>query len=330
MSILRVVQDNVEFFTVEATGISGMSEMGLSRLVGVAHQSIHDLIQNILAGRSRSKCFKPFVGRSVILQVDTEIGGKKVLVNIVSSQICAVIINYYAFISASKTDTAYYSSLKFAEMGIEAWIQGITGWRPPTAASAKPIDLTDIRLPIESINILTAESFSSTVYRLFLHIQKLDQQGDRPNTRKICTELNITRPTYHKHIRRLYNLGLLPDWLEVETRNYPERFVRDWLHQQLGGQIEAPTPDGPIDLLTKQEVIEVKAIRHWKEAIGHVMIKHLNHPDRIPCIMLFGETRHNLEHIEQRCEALDIQLGFRSIQYHENTQTQELELNFAA
>jgi hypothetical protein len=330
MSILRVVQDGVEFFTVEATGVSGMSETSLSRLVGIAHQSVHDLIQNISAGRSRSKCFKPFAGRAFIQQAHVEINGKRIPINIVSSQICSVIINYYAFISDSKTETAYYSSLKFAEIGIERWIQGITGWRPPIATGAKPIDLTDIRLPIESINILTAESFSSTVYRLFLHIQKLDQQGDRPNVRKICTELNITRPTYHKHIRRLYNLGLLPDWLEVETRNYPERFVRDWLHQQLGGQIEAPTPDGPIDLLTKEEVIEVKAIRHWKEAIGHVITKCLNHPERIPCIMLFGETSHNLEHIEQRCEALDIQLGFRSIRYAENMETKELELSFAA
>ena len=32
MSILRVEQDSVEFFTVEATGLSGMSQIGLSSL----------------------------------------------------------------------------------------------------------------------------------------------------------------------------------------------------------------------------------------------------------------------------------------------------------
>jgi hypothetical protein len=326
MNIIITEKEGVEFFTVLLTGKSGMSISGLGRLCNVDEKSIRDLLKKISVRSSRlSKCLQHLQGR------DFEFGlrGDK-NARLVCSDFCASILEYYAFESRRKTEEALFAHRKFAKMGIEAWIQGITGWQPPIATGAKPIDLTDIRLPIESINILTAESFSSTVYRLFLHIQKLDQQGDRPNVRKICTELNITRPTYHKHIRRLYNLGLLPDWLEVETRNYPERFVRDWLHQQLGGQIEAPTPDGPIDLLTKQEVIEVKAIRHWKEAIGHVITKCLNHPERIPCIMLFGETSHNLEHIEQRCEALDIQLGFRSIRYAENMETKELELSFAA
>jgi hypothetical protein len=109
MSILRVEQDSVEFFTVEATGLSGMSQIGLSRLVDISHQSISDLIANIIAGRSRSKCFKPFSGKDFILQAQVMINGKNIPVSIIPAHICAGIINYYAFISDHKTEMAYYS-----------------------------------------------------------------------------------------------------------------------------------------------------------------------------------------------------------------------------
>jgi hypothetical protein len=332
MSILRVVEDGAEFFTVQATGKSGTSESGLARIVNVSQKAINYLLgDDPVRTKQRPECLKPFEKEGFHLELPGENNGK-----IVRADVSAVVIEYYAFESRHKTKEALFAYRKFAQMGIERWIQSITGWQPPAPANPKPmvsdrpqvIDLTDIRLLIDSINILTAESFSSTVYRLFLHIQSVGQQGDRPNIRKICTELKISRPTYHKHIRRLYNLGLLPDWLEVETRNYPERFVRDWLHQELGGEIEVPTPDGPIDLLTKHDIIEVKTIEHWKEAIGHIVTKRLNYPDLTPCIMLFGETKRNLDHIEQRCQALKIEVGFRPIRYRENSKTKELEVSF--
>jgi hypothetical protein len=328
MSILRVVEDGVEFFTVNSTGKGAMSEIGISRICHVSQQSINELIQNTVTGNVKAECLKHLAGKDFRLQAKMDGSAIYTRLNLVCSEYVAALIEYYAFESRYKTKEALFAYRKFAKMGIDAWIQGITGWQPPAPANPKQIDLTDIRLPIDSINILTAENFSSTVYRLFLHIQSVGQQGDRPNIRKICTELKISRPTYHKHIRRLYNLGLLPDWLEVETRNYPERFVRDWLHQELGGEIEVPTPDGPIDLLTKHDIIEVKTIEHWKEAIGHIVTKRLNYPDLTPCIMLFGETKRNLDHIEQRCQALKIEVGFRPIRYRENSTTKELEVSF--
>lgn len=198
MNIISTEKEGVEFFTILMTGKSGMSIAGLGRLCNVDEKSIRDLLRKISVRTSRlSKCLQHLQGR------DFEFGlrGEK-NARLVCSDFCAGILEYYAFESRRKTEEALFAHRKFAKMGIEAWIQGITGWRPPIATGAKPIDLTDIRLPIESINILTAESFSSTVYRLFLHIQKVDQQGDRPNVRKICAELKITRPTYHKHDKK--------------------------------------------------------------------------------------------------------------------------------
>jgi hypothetical protein len=91
--------------------------------------------------------------------------------------------------------------------------------------------------------------------------------------------------------------------------------VRDWLHGELGGEIEAPTIYGPIDLLTKDEVIEVKAIEDWKDAIGHVMVKGLIYPDKYKCLMLFGDKARNFDQIQDCCQKFDIQVGLQMIQY---------------
>ncbi|NKB17286.1 MAG: hypothetical protein HC770_02850, partial [Pseudanabaena sp. CRU_2_10] len=45
MNITRVERDGVEFFTINATGESGMSESGLARLCGVTQQAISKLLQ---------------------------------------------------------------------------------------------------------------------------------------------------------------------------------------------------------------------------------------------------------------------------------------------
>jgi len=47
MNITRVERDGVEFFTLNATGESGMSESGIARLCGVAQQSIHAYLKSL-------------------------------------------------------------------------------------------------------------------------------------------------------------------------------------------------------------------------------------------------------------------------------------------
>ena len=45
MTITRVVRDDVEFFTIDRTGESGMSEAGLARLCDVSRQSVMRIIR---------------------------------------------------------------------------------------------------------------------------------------------------------------------------------------------------------------------------------------------------------------------------------------------
>ena len=45
MTITRVIRDDVEFFTVDATGESGMSESGVARLCGVSSVAVNKMLR---------------------------------------------------------------------------------------------------------------------------------------------------------------------------------------------------------------------------------------------------------------------------------------------
>ena len=49
MNITRVERDGVEFFTIDETGESGMSESGLAILCGVSHQAVNKVLRSLLA-----------------------------------------------------------------------------------------------------------------------------------------------------------------------------------------------------------------------------------------------------------------------------------------
>ena len=67
MSILRYESKGIEFFTVQATGESGISHSGLALLCGVSHWTINDLVKN-LEGKQATKRLKAFVGKDLHLE----------------------------------------------------------------------------------------------------------------------------------------------------------------------------------------------------------------------------------------------------------------------
>lgn len=324
MSILRVEQDQIEFFTFEATGLSGMSETGLARLVGVSQQSVHDLIQNIITGLTRSKCFKPFAGKDFILQAKVTINGKRVPVSIIPAHICTVIINYYAFISDYKTETAYYSSLKFSEMGIERWIQGITGWKPPAPATEltedSVIDFINDRMEpgmiaagIQTdalIEMLKRGDFIGSGCRLYFYLEMMHLQGETPSERQICKDLKIAPSTLRKWLPKVHAWSHCADWLQLQARKGPEYPIQLRMHEELGGKMEAFTVVGRIDLVTDTEVIEIKQIAQWKDALGEVLAKGQCFPEHHKRIHLFGASDKLMEKIVPCCSVLEVLVTF--------------------
>ena len=125
-----------EFYTVESTGESGTNQTGLAILCGVSQQAISGL-ENTLTSRAPSKWLEAFVGKDFTLtstqaDPDLTVNGKRPgRLTIYQSSFCARVIQHYAF---SGNEVAQYSLDQFTQMGIDSWIQGITGWQgEPTA-----------------------------------------------------------------------------------------------------------------------------------------------------------------------------------------------------
>jgi hypothetical protein len=135
--IIRAEKDGVEFFTVAATGESGMSQSGLTALSGVPRQTLQSVIKS-LAEKSPSKALEPWVGKSLTLAENCDYKNA----TIYSSAFCAAVIRHYAY---QGIEIAQYSLDKFADIGINTWIQGITQW------DSTPVDLQNI--------IATAQKF---------------------------------------------------------------------------------------------------------------------------------------------------------------------------
>ena len=68
MTITRVIRDEIEFFTVDETGESGMSESGLARLCGVAPVSVHRFISSTSLAWDHEKELNPAFRKTIPLK----------------------------------------------------------------------------------------------------------------------------------------------------------------------------------------------------------------------------------------------------------------------
>ncbi len=128
--IIRSEQDGIEFYTIAATGESGMSQSGLAILAGVSQQSISKL-EKTLTTKSPSETLKDWVCIPLALTTNSEYKNA----TIYSSAYCAAVIRHYAY---DGNQVAQHSLDKFAAIGINTWIQCITNW------DSAPVDLQNI------------------------------------------------------------------------------------------------------------------------------------------------------------------------------------------
>ena len=130
---------------------------------------------------------------------------------------------------------------------------------------------------------------------------------------EIMRRVDISRSTYTGAIGRLADANLLPEWITIKRRSHPERDVRDRRQAQLGGKVEAHTKSGPIDLLTETELIEIKIVHRWKDAIGHILAKSYKYPNHKKRLHLFGPEEPVMETIENACEPWEISVSFEKV-----------------
>lgn len=96
-----------------------------------------------------------------------------------------------------------------------------------------------------------------------------------------------------------------------KSTKFFESSIRDSLAIQLKGKTEVPCKTGFVDILTNQEVIEVKAIKHWKAAIGQALVYACEFPAKKPRVHLFGETSTEMKQmIVSFCSKLNVAVSF--------------------
>jgi hypothetical protein len=311
MNITRVDRDGVEFFTVDETGESGMSESGLARLCGVSPVSIHKFVSSSALTWDQEKALNPAFRKTIAFKPGS---GKNLKssqnsnIKILSALVCARVIRHYALESKYKTQEALFTLDKFSTAGITAWIQEITHWH------GNPAPKTGIAIDYQTIDLLMDKRLDGSSYRVYLVLQKAIRLRMTLTADEILERAGISRSAYTTAVTKLDELGLLPDWCKIQRKNHPERIVRDRLQAQLGGKVEAYTKFGLIDLLTETELIEIKIVNRWKDAIGHILAKSEKYPNHQKRLHLFGYQEPVLENIEEVCDRLGIRVTFEMVQ----------------
>ncbi|HEY9799210.1 MAG TPA: hypothetical protein V6D25_02540 [Leptolyngbyaceae cyanobacterium] len=161
--LLRHVDpDGAEYFTVKATGQSGMSQAGLARFVGVSDSKISRWVRRVqeadIAENSLPKCLKPFAGCSLVLTDYFDSEGR----NILTDGFCAAIIEYYASYSKQvnkESQAKAQQTLDWIQhLGMRLFIHKKTGWKSNYSSSSsvednfeKELETHRLRLSVRQI-----------------------------------------------------------------------------------------------------------------------------------------------------------------------------------
>ena len=311
MTITRVIRDDVEFFTIDATGESGMSEAGLARLCGVSRQAIIKITRDMgvtkpenFASKSPPSEYSRMRPKGLTSEERSYISH----FSFISASVCADVVEHYAFESRHKTEEALFAYRKFAKQGINTWIQQITEWH------GNAVPKNGIVTDFNTIDTLMDKRLDGSSYRVYLVLQKAIRLRMQLTADEIMERAGISRSAYTTAVTKLDELALLPDWCKIQRKNQPERAVRDRLQSQLGGKVEAYTKFGLIDLLTETELIEIKVAHRWKDAIGHIVAKSEKYPNHKKRLHLFGIQEPILDNIQDICDRLGIQVTFELVE----------------
>ena len=95
-----------------------------------------------------------------------------------------------------------------------------------------------------------------------------------------------------------------------EKRN--ESYYRDKLAKSLNGQTEVKVPSGRIDILTSNQIIEVKHIQKWNAALGQIITYGYYYPNHQKRIHLFGVENNSskIRLINEQCREQNIIVTF--------------------
>jgi predicted DNA-binding protein YlxM (UPF0122 family) len=127
---------------------------------------------------------------------------------------------------------------------------------------------------------------------VLIYIRAIDPSGSVTDIKasEIADFLKISRNAVYEAIAVLVEKNFLPESFKSNfvSKNNIETTIRNRMKEELGGAIEVIIPVGRIDLLTDTEIIEIKEINDWKEALGQVLAYSSFFPQHSKRIHLFG------------------------------------------
>lgn len=112
-----------------------------------------------------------------------------------------------------------------------------------------------------------------------------------------------------KYLYEIYNLKI-----DNDKNLLKEKEVQKRLQIELGGKIEVEVDIGFIDLLTDDEIIEIKEYSKWKHAVGQILMYSLDFPYHKKRIHLFNVKDDNKEKLllEMKCKKYDINITYEN------------------
>jgi hypothetical protein len=96
--------------------------------------------------------------------------------------------------------------------------------------------------------------------------------------------------------------------IEPDENASKEKEIQLRMQKEIGGEIEVKTPSGFIDLLTSDEIIEIKNGRSWKHGMGQVLVYADYYPARRRRLHLF-DINPSAE-IERICGKFDVHITY--------------------
>jgi hypothetical protein len=177
MEIVKpVVENGIEFYCSADGTQRGISQVGCSRLCGVPESSLRLLIQGfVVRSNSVPESLEHLVGADLYLAVTSAKQAK-----VLDSKVVASLVAYYAFDKGN--EVAKYSLSKFASMGIDRWIETVTGY---TESS-------------DSIALLN--SLNATMGKMMVKLEKLERIEEETLGYRKAT---VTLPVLEKWMQEL-------------------------------------------------------------------------------------------------------------------------------
>ena len=177
---------------------------------------------------------------------------------------------------------------------------------PQTKIQGKFYPLTfDVTTKLRQAKLTAAE------WRIWSYLVEIDPWGDRYqniDSLDVMSKCDCSRATFYRAIAKFQEIDVIPKYFDIKDYDDAEARIRGRLKTQLGGLAEVSTSAGRIDLLTNDEIIEVKRINDWKAALGQILVYSAFYPEHRKRIHLFG--RHSelikLPDIEAACFAFDV------------------------